>query len=67
MWNMMMAGYILRLPVEICNAASPEKKSQKGAKALDTAQNHVEILCKKLITPIKTRFSNLIHSFRSIL
>ena len=43
------------------------KKSQKGAKALETAQKHVGLPCKKLITPVKTRFAYLIHSFRSLL
>ena len=42
-------------------------KTQKGAKALETAFNHVEIPCKKMITPVKTRFAYLIHSFRSLL
>ena len=43
------------------------KKSQKGAKVLETAQKHVGLPCKKLIKPVKTRFYYLIHSFRSLL
>ena len=43
------------------------KKSQKGSKALETAQNHVVLPCKNLITPVKNSFSCLIQSFRSLL
>ena len=43
------------------------KQSQKGEKALETAQNNVGLTCKKLITPVKTLFVYLIHSFRSLL
>ena len=43
------------------------KKSQKGAKSLMTAQEHVGIPCKRLITPVKTSFFYLIHSFHSLI
>ena len=33
------------------------KKSQKGAKVLETAQKHVGLPFKRLITPAKNRFS----------
>ena len=34
---------------------------------METAQNHVRLPCKSLITPFKTSFSYLIHSFRYII
>ena len=40
-----------------------DKKTQKGEKVLDTAQKHVGLPCKNIITPVKTRFVYLIHSF----
>ena len=43
------------------------EKSQKGEKALDTAQKHVELPCKILIAPVKNCFVYIIHSFRSII
>ena len=43
------------------------KNPQKGEKALETSQKHVELPCKRLITPVKTRFAYLIHCFRSLL
>ena len=39
------------------------KKTQNGAKVLETAQKHVVLPCKRLITPVKTCFYYLIHSF----
>ena len=44
-----------------------DKKSQKEAKALETAHKYVLIPCKRLITPVETRFAYLIHSLFSIL
>ena len=41
------------------------KKIIKGGKALDTAQKHTVPPCRKLITPVKIRFSYIFHSFRS--
>ena len=38
-----------------------------GGKSLETAQNNVGLPCKKLITPVKTRFAYLIHSFHYLL
>ena len=43
------------------------EKSQKGEKALDTAQKHVELPCKILITPVKNCFAYIIHYFCSII
>ena len=37
------------------------KKITKGGKSLETAQKHVGLPCKRLITPIKTHFACLIH------
>ena len=67
MWNLMMAGYILRRSGGICNAASSGKKSKKGAKDLETAQKYVGIPYKKFITPVKTLFAYLMHSLHSLL
>ena len=38
-----------------------DQKPQKGAKALEIAQKHVGLHCKRLITPVKNRFAYLIH------
>ena len=43
------------------------KKIHKGARALRDAHIHCGIKEKRLITPVSTRFSYLIHSFRSLL
>ena len=43
------------------------KKIQKGVRALWEAQIHCGIKEKRLLTPVSTRFSYLIHSFRSLL
>ena len=34
---------------------------------MEIAQKHVELPCKRLITPFKNRFVYLIHSFRYLL
>ena len=39
------------------------RKSQKGAKALETVQKNVGLPFKRLITPVKTRFAYIIQSF----
>ena len=39
----------------------------KWGKALETAQNHVGLPCKRRITPVKTHFDYLIQSLHSIL
>ena len=39
------------------------KKHKRGKKAFETAQKHVGLPCKNLITPVKTCFAYLIHSF----
>ena len=44
-----------------------DKKPQKGAKASETVQKHVELSCKRLITHVKTTFAYLIHPFRYLL
>ena len=44
-----------------------DKKSQKGTKALETAQKQVIIPYKRLITPVNNKFAYLIHSFYSLL
>ncbi len=43
------------------------KKSSKGAQMLSAAQVHCKLKPRKLLTPVKTRFAYLIHSFRSLL
>ena len=39
------------------------KISQKEEKSLETSQKYVGLPCKMLITPVKTRFVYIIHSF----
>ena len=44
-----------------------DKNPQKGAKALEEAQKHLGLPSSKLITPVKTSFAYIIHSFHSLL
>ena len=44
-----------------------DKQNTKGAKALDTAQKHVGIPCKRRITPVKPHFAYLVHSVQSLI
>ena len=68
MCNIMVAGWILMLLGVIYNAASNgQKKSQKEAKALETAHNHVGLTFKRLITPVKYSSACLIHPFQYLL
>ena len=43
------------------------KKSQKGATFLAQSQEHCGLRPKRMLTPVKTRFAYLIHSFRALL
>ena len=42
-------------------------KSQKEAEALETAQQHVGLPCKRIITPVKTNFTYLTHYLHCLL
>ena len=56
---------VIRRNMQLCIAWT--EKSQNGAKSLDTSQKYLGLPCKGLFTPVKNRFSCLIHSFRYIL
>ena len=52
---------VTRMNMQGCIAWT--KRSQNGAKSLETVQKHVVLPCREIIKPVRTRFASLIHSF----